>query len=139
MDYIHVLAKLTDLKCKLDLSNIQGSKLIITPVKIHDISNKFPDFYKMFLTEIGTVYLSHFDQFIFEVSLPKNTNEFWFLNEDFVHDETTLIFHSDDQEIIYLILDSEFRLSAKSSVKNINAKEFSSILSNILDGILSSL
>lgn len=136
MNYYEVSVRLSDIKSKFELANIPGSKLTINPVSNSSILNEFPEFYKIFLSEIGTVYLSYYDQFIFEVSLPKRTNVVWFLDEDFNHNGASLIFHSDDQEIIYIILDSEFQLSEQSSLYPINVKEFSDMLCSLLDGMI---
>lgn len=138
MHYKQVNTKLNLLKEYISKYNSIYSRILITSIDKKYISSSFPEFYKIFLEEIGTVYLAHSDQFLFEVTLPKPTKEAWFLEEDFDHNKgLTLIFHTDDVEILYILLDSENNISDLSKVNNsVNINYFSEIICNILDDIL---
>jgi len=138
MQYKEVKHKLQLLKEVFEITKPIHSNLIAKNIHKKHILTSYPEFYRTFLEEIGIVYLSHHDQFIFEVTLPKQTNEAWFLDEDFNHNQgLRLIFHTDDVENQYILLDSKNNMSDYSNVnKPMDIEQFSEIICNILDNIL---
>jgi len=130
--------KLKELKHYFESNNIPNSNIIIKEVSKRNILSNYPDFYKFLLEELGTLYISYCDQFILEICLPKPTKEFWFLDEE-EWDELGLeiIFHTDDHELDYLIIDRFGFYSNKSNLSHFTPSEFSDYLIKKLDNLIS--
>jgi hypothetical protein len=109
---IKLKEKLTSLKLnylKFDTSQ-EDSYVIINNVDLNIINDLFdyPAEYRIFLEEIGTVYVAYSTLFILEVSLPSKLydSSIWVLDEEVINNENLrIIAHSDNDDILYLVYD----------------------------------
>jgi hypothetical protein len=94
----------------MNLDPLQMENFVkINSVKVESIEKyqSYPEDYKIFLEEIGTVYVAYADAFMLEVCLPRNLEDCWWIsNEEITGNENfRIIIHTDNDDIEYMIYD----------------------------------
>jgi hypothetical protein len=105
--------KLIDLKLKyLKVDPLEEyNTVILNNIDSSEITKllNYPSEYKMFLEQIGTVYIAFADAFMLEVSIPIKISDssFWGLDDNIrCNDDFRIIAHTDNDDIFYLIYDT---------------------------------